>query len=81
MAKSHDEIIADEKRKIEQAKARIQENAKERKLDTRRKVILGGLLLDAARKDEHFNHIVNDLLKRITREHDKNIFLKINNKK
>lgn len=55
MAKTNEEIIADEKKKIEQAKARIQtimarENAKERKLDTRRKVILGGLLLDAAKR-------------------------------
>lgn len=79
MAKSNEQIIADEKKKIEQAKARIQtiiarENAKERKLDTRRKVILGGLLMDAAKKNENWNRGLRQLIDRISRENDKRAF-------
>jgi len=79
MAKSSEEIIADEKKKIEQAKARIQtimarENTKERKLDTRRKVILGGLLLDAAKKETLCHRTLALLLDRVSRENDKRAF-------
>jgi len=79
MAKTSDEIIADEKRKIEQAKARIQtllarENAKERKLDTRRKVILGGLLMDAAKKEGNWNRGLRQLIDRISRDNDRRAF-------
>ena len=44
------------------------------KLDTRRKVILGGLLIDAAGKDERFGRVIDELMKRITREHDHKTF-------
>jgi len=79
MAKSNDEIIADEKKKIEQAKARIQrivakESAKERKLDTRRKIILGGLLIEAAKKEGNWNRGLRQLIERISRENDKRAF-------
>jgi len=79
MSKTSDEIIQDEKKKIEQAKARIQaivakENSKARKLDTRRKVILGGLLLDAARKDMNFQNTLTLLLDRISRNADAEAF-------
>ena len=79
MAKSNEEIIADEKKKIEQAKARIQtiiarESAKERKMDTRRKVILGGLLMDAAKKEGNWNRGLRQLIERISRENDKRAF-------
>ena len=67
------------KQQVEQAKARYQDllakqNAKERKLDTRRKVILGGLLVDAARKDERFSRVIDELLRHITRDHDRKAF-------
>ena len=79
MAKTNEEIIAEEKKKSEQAKARIQtimarENAKERKLDTRRKVILGRLLLDAAKKEGNWNRGLRQLIERISRENDKRAF-------
>ncbi|MEJ5155795.1 mobilization protein, partial [Gluconobacter wancherniae] len=42
--------------------------------DTRRKVILGGLLIDAAGKDERFGRVIDELMKRITRDHDHRAF-------
>jgi len=67
------------RQQVEQAKARYQallarQNAEERKLDTRRKVILGGLLIDAAGKDERFGRVIDELMKRITRDHDHKAF-------
>ncbi|GBR37193.1 mobilization protein [Acetobacter tropicalis] len=67
------------KQQVEQAKARYQallarQNAEERKLDTRRKVILGGLLIDAAGKDERFGRVIDELMKRISRDHDNKAF-------
>lgn len=67
------------RQQVEQAKARYQallarQNADERKLDTRRKVILGGLLIDAAGKDERFRRVIDELMKRITRDHDHKAF-------
>jgi len=67
------------RQQVEQAKARYQallarQNAEERKLDTRRKVILGGLLIDAAGKDERFGRVIDELMKRIAREHDQKAF-------
>ncbi|MFT8786902.1 mobilization protein, partial [Gluconobacter oxydans] len=50
------------------------QNAEERKLDTRRKVILGGLLIDAAGKDERFGPVIDELMKHITRDHDHKAF-------
>jgi len=65
--------------KLEQAKARYQtllakQTAEERKLDTRRKVILGGLLIDAAGKDERFGRVIDELVKHISRDHDHKAF-------
>ena len=59
----------------EQAKARYQavlarQTAEERKKDTRRKVILGGLLIDAAGTDDRLGRGIDELMKRITRDHD-----------
>lgn len=67
------------KQQMEQAKARYQallarQNADARKLDTRRKIILGGLLLDAAGKDERFGRVIDELMKRIARDHDHKAF-------
>ena len=46
----------------------------ERKADTRRKIILGGLLIDAAGKDESFARVLQSLLGRIERDHDRKPF-------
>jgi len=67
------------RQQVEQAKARYQallarQSAEERKLDTRRKVILGGLLIDAAGKDERFGRVIDELRERITRAHDHKAF-------
>jgi polyphosphate kinase 2 (PPK2 family) len=67
------------KQQVDQAKARYQallarQAAEERKLDTRRKIILGGLLIDAAGKDERFGRVIDELLKRISRDHDHKAF-------
>lgn len=67
--------IAKARLKADQAKARLAalearlSNAS-RKLDTRRKIILGGLLLDAAEKDERFSRVVTSLVGRISRPQD-----------
>ena len=79
MAKTTAEIVAEEKKKIEQAKARIQaamakDSAKERKLDTRRKVILGGLLMDNAKRDPSWNRALTALIKKVSRENDLKAF-------
>ena len=65
--------------KASQAKARLQAlearlSEAERKLDTRRKIILGGLLIDAAGKDERYAKVVAALMSRIDRDHDRQAF-------
>ncbi|MFN7106994.1 MAG: mobilization protein [Brevundimonas sp.] len=65
--------------KVSQAQARLQAlsaraAAYERKADTRRKIILGGLLLDAAGKDERYASILSTLLGRIGRDADRRPF-------
>jgi hypothetical protein len=67
------------RRQAEQAKARYQAlqarfGEAARKRDTRRKIILGGLLLDAAAKDERFARVLATLLQRIDRDHDRQAF-------
>lgn len=66
-------------KQVEQAKARLaaldaRANQAERKADTKRKIVLGGLLLDAAAKDEKFARVVSALMGRITREQDRKAF-------
>ncbi len=63
------------RQRVDQAKARLDAlNARiateGRRLDTRRKIILGGLLLDAAAKDARFAGIVAELRGRINRDQD-----------
>jgi hypothetical protein len=58
--------------KLQAAKSRLAET--ERKLDTRRKIILGGLLLDAASKDKQWAKYLSVLLTRIDRPNDKEPF-------
>ena len=62
-----------------QAKARLQAlearlSDSDRKLDTRRKIILGGLLIDAASKDERYAKVVSALMQRIDRDNDRKAF-------
>ena len=73
------EAIKQARKKVAQAKARLDAlNARVategRRLDTRRKIILGGLLLDAATKDKRFAGIVSELTHRISRDQDRKPF-------
>lgn len=73
------EQIARARLQAEQAKARLQAlearaSEAERKKDTRRKIILGGLLLDAASKDDQYAKVVSALMQRIERDNDRRAF-------
>ena len=73
------ERIAKARLQAEQARARLhaleaRANDAERKRDTRRKIILGGLLLDAASKDERYAKVVAALMGRIERDNDRKAF-------
>ena len=62
-----------------QAKARLQalrnrEASKQRKLDTRRKVILGGALIDLAARDDAAASILDRLIRNLSRDQDRKIF-------
>ena len=64
--------------KLAQAKARLQvlearASALHRKQEARRKIILGGLLLDAARTGS-WPRDLDDLMSRISRDHDRKAF-------
>ena len=67
------------RKKAVQAKARLADlearaSQQARKLDTRRKIILGGLLIDAAEKDDRFSKVITSLVARIAREQDRKAF-------
>lgn len=67
------------KLRIEQTRARLQALEARyaqaaRKNDTRRKIIAGGLLFDAAEKDPRFAAVLGELLTRIERPNDKKPF-------
>src|SRR3546814_9558493 len=73
MAAPTPEAIETARRKVQQAKARLQAlearaATLNRKADARRKIILGGLLLDAAMKDPAWESHLNDLMSRISRD-------------
>ena len=62
-----------------QAKARLQalrnrEATKQRKLDTRRKVILGGALLELAERDSEAAAMVERLVRNLSRDQDRKAF-------
>jgi hypothetical protein len=62
-----------------QAKARLQglkarETTRQRKLDTRRKVILGGALLDLAERDSGAAAMLDRLIRNLAREQDRKAF-------
>lgn len=77
---SDDQVEADAlKLRIEQTRARLQALEARyaqaaRKNDTRRKIIAGGLLFDAAEKDPRFAAVLGELLTRIERPNDKKPF-------
>jgi ABC-type transporter MlaC component len=62
-----------------QAKARLQalknrEATRQRKLDTRRKVILGGALMDLADRDSNAAAMLDRLIRNLSREQDRKAF-------
>lgn len=67
------------RKKADQAKARLQAleaqaSQAARKAETRRKVILGALLIEAAASDPRFSAIVSELMQRIGRDQDRRVF-------
>ena len=58
--------------RLDNAKARLK--TEERKKDTRRKIIMGSLLIDAAQKDPEWRHMFDELMRRVDREHDRKAF-------
>tara|TARA_R100000541_G_scaffold32353_1_gene41147 strand:+ start:103 stop:399 length:297 start_codon:yes stop_codon:yes gene_type:complete len=66
-----------------QAKARLQalknrEATRQRKLDTRRKVILGGALMDLAERDSNAAAMLARLIRNLSREQDRKAFAEWN---
>ncbi|WP_299655401.1 mobilization protein [uncultured Jannaschia sp.] len=66
-------------KRFAQAKARLQalknrEATKARKIDTRRKVILGGALMDLAERDSSAAAMVDRLLRNLPRDQDRAAF-------
>ena len=79
MAAPTPESIDKARRKVDQAKAQLQAlearaSALNRKADARRKIILGGLLLDAAMKDAEWEARLNELMQRISRDQDRRAY-------
>ncbi len=79
MARSDEDRLSALRSKMDQLRAQAQalearQRGRERKADTRRKIILGGLLLDAAARDERFARDVADLLARLSRDQDRKAF-------
>lgn len=72
------------RQQLEQAKARYnalvaKQSAEERKRDTRRKIILGAMLIDAAKhknpeEAESAGKVIDLLISRVSREHDLKAF-------
>jgi len=79
MARSEEERISANEQMIERLKA---ENArlkkaiaeKERKIDTRRKIIAGSIVLKHATHDEHFAVELETLLARFVPQRDRHLF-------
>ena len=78
MAMAETEFEKAEKR-LAQAKARVQalrnrEATKQRKLDTRRKVILGGALIELAARDDGARAMLDRVVRNLAREQDRAAF-------
>jgi len=79
MVKSRSEKIAELQKKADQLLAKLQSEKalqakQDRALDTRRKIILGGLLIDAATKDKQWEKNLNVILSRISKPNDLKAF-------
>ena len=66
-------------KRYEQAKARLQalrnrETTRQRKMDTRRKVILGGALMDLAERDTNAASMMDRLVRNLPRDQDRRAF-------
>ena len=66
--------------KVAQAQARLEAitaraDQYERKADTRRKIIIGGLLIEAAKIDPRYGGILDYLVRHIVRESDRRPFV------
>ncbi len=66
-------------KRYDQARARLQalrnrEAARARKIDTRRKVILGGALMDLATRDSNAAVLLDRLVRNLPREQDRKTF-------
>ena len=70
--KTKEQRVAAAEAKLAKAKADLKEA--DRRAETRRKIILGGLLLDAAMKDPAWESRLNDLMNRISRDQDRKAF-------
>ena len=79
-----DPSVRDAKRRLDQARARRQRaralaSARHRKLDARRKIILGGALLERAKRggsaeSDDAARLVQEILRGLTRANDKKAF-------
>lgn len=72
------------KKKQAQLKAQIQnleaaEKAKEKKRDTRRKILIGAYYIDKAREDGSLSELYKKLDGYLTRESDKKLFTELQN--
>lgn len=79
MSDAADTALARAERQYQQARARLQalrarQATRERKLDTRRKVILGGALVELAGRDEAARAMLDRLVDALPREHDRRAF-------
>jgi hypothetical protein len=75
-----DTELARAEKRFAQAKARLQgirnrEATKQRKMDTRRKVILGGALIDLAGRDSNAAAMLDRLIRNLPREQDQKAFV------
>ena len=67
-------------KRYSQAKARLQAlknraATQERKLDTRRKIVLGGALIDLAARDSSAAAMLDRLVRNLPREQDRRVFV------
>ena len=68
----YEKAKAQAKARYEKTKARHATAA--RKLDTRRKVILGGALIELAEKDHQARMMIDGIVQRLSREQDRKAF-------
>jgi len=72
------EIIEQARSKLQQAKTRLQmletrQSTLNKKIDARRKIILGNLIIEADKNDDWPKNL-NDLIKRIKTERERKLF-------